>query len=166
MINLKKLKEADSTYQEYYILGDLNCDLLSSQTSSHSSKLINLLNNYQLFQLIEEPTRVTEKNKTLIDHFITNYKEGLTHYGVITTSFSDHNLIFAIRKLGIPRGFPRYIETRSFKNFNETKFIKDIKNATWPTPTHCQNIDNVWVDWKLTMQGILDKHAPCRSKRV
>ena len=117
-------------------------------------------------QLIEEPTWVTEQTKTLINHFITNNKEGLAHCGVITTSFSDHNLIFAVRNLGIPRGSPRYVETRSFKNFNDTKFTHDIKNTTWPTPTSYKNINNVWEEWKLTMQGILDKHTPCRTKKV
>lgn len=160
------LKKADSMYKEYYILGDLNCDLISSNIAPHTSKLIDLLDNYQLCQLIEQPTRITEETKTLIDHVITNNKESLTHYGVFITSFSDHNLIFAVRKIGIRRGSPRFIETRSFKNFNETKFIEDIKNTVWPTPNNSNDINIVWEDWKTTMQIILDRHAPCRIKRI
>jgi hypothetical protein len=52
-------------------LGDLNCDLISHEINIHTSKLINLLDNYQLMQLVEQPTRVIETTRTLIDHFIT-----------------------------------------------------------------------------------------------
>ena len=75
------IRKADSTYKEYCILGDLNCDLhvISSKTALHTSKQMDLFNNYQLSQLIEQPTLVTEETKILIDLFITNSKEGLTH---------------------------------------------------------------------------------------
>jgi hypothetical protein len=43
---------------------------------------------------------VTETTKTLIDHFITNSKTNLTKWGTITTSISDHYLIYAIWKVG------------------------------------------------------------------
>ena len=43
---------------------------------------------------------VTQTTKTLIDHFITNSKTNLTKWGTITTSISDHYLIYAIWKVG------------------------------------------------------------------
>ena len=162
----KCLKKVDSKYKEHYILGDLNCDLIASNIHSHTSKLIDLFDIYQLSQLINEPTRVTENTKTLIDHIITNNKEYLTHHGVLTTSISDHNLIFAIRKIDHHRGPPRYIETRSFKNFNEAKFIQDIQNTNWPMPKDSDEINHIWEDWKTTLRAVLDRHAPCRVKRV
>lgn len=160
------LIKLDSSNKEYYILGDLNCDLISSKIGFHTTKLVNLLDNYQLMQLIEQPTRVTETTKTLIDLFITNSKENLTKWGTITTSISDHNLIYAIRKVGIRRGSPRFIETRNFKNFIEAKFMDDIKNTVWPSPNNENDINIVWEKWKFKMQSILDKHAPCRTKRI
>ena len=30
----------------------------------------------------------------------------------------------------------------------------------------CKGINNVWEEWKFTMQTILDQHAPCQTKRV
>jgi hypothetical protein len=49
-------------------------------------------------QLVEQPTHVTETIKTLIDHFITNSKTNLTKWGTITTSISDHYLIYAMKR--------------------------------------------------------------------
>lgn len=134
----------------------MNCDLISSNIELHTLKLADLLDNHQLFQLIEQPTRVTEETKTLIDHVITNNKESITHCEVIIISFSDHNLIFAVRKVGIRGGSPRFVGTRSFKNSNEEKFIQDVNITVSPYPNNCQDINNVWVDWKITMQTILD----------
>ena len=53
------------------ILGDLNCDLYTNTASSSTKKLIELLDVYQLKQLIKKPARVTAKTRTLIDVIIT-----------------------------------------------------------------------------------------------
>ena len=66
------LKKADSEYNEYYVLGDVHYDLMAANLEAHTLKLIDILDIYQLTQLIDEPTRVTENSKTLIDHVITN----------------------------------------------------------------------------------------------
>ena len=92
------LKKADSEYNEYYVLGDVNCDLMAANLEAQTLKLIDLLDIYQLTQLIDEPTRVTEICKTLIDHVITNSTQNLTHRGVSLTTISDHYLIFSVRK--------------------------------------------------------------------
>ena len=124
-------KKADFFYKEYYILGDLKCDLITSHTEPHTLKLIELLDTYQLFQLLEHPTRVTQDTKTLIDHIIKNNKENIADFGVCLISLSDHNLIFAVWKIGIRRGSPKYIDFRSFKNFNEEEFIENVKSTIW-----------------------------------
>ena len=48
--------------------------------------------DYQLAQLIKEPTRVNAKSQTLIDVFITNKEDNISHSGVYTLFISDHNL--------------------------------------------------------------------------
>jgi hypothetical protein len=87
-------------------------------------------------------------------------------YSFIKHYISDHYLIYAVRKVGIPKGSPRFIETRNFKNYTKAKFIDDIKNTIWPSPNNEDNINIVWEEWKLKMLSILDKHAPCRTKII
>ena len=88
--------------------------------------------DYQLAQLIKEPTRVNAKSHTVIDVFITNKKDNISHSEVHTLSISDHNLIYAVRKIGLPRGQPKSIQSRNFKHFREENFLTDLKNASWP----------------------------------
>ena len=126
------LKEADARYSEIYILGDFNCNILSNPPEVHTTHLLDLMVDYQLAQLIKEPTRVNAKSQTLIDVFITNKEDNISHSGVYTLSISDHNLIYAVRKIGLPRGQPKSIQSRNFKHFSEENFLTDLKNASWP----------------------------------
>ena len=123
------LKEADARYSEIYILGDFNRNILSKTPEVHTTHLLDLMVDYQLAQLIKEPTRVKQP---LIDVFITNKEENISHSGVYTLSISDHNLIYAVRKIGLPRGQPKSIQSRNFKHFREENFLTDLKNASWP----------------------------------
>ena len=69
--------------------------------------------------------------------------------GVYPLSMSDHSFIYAIRKIGIPRGNPRVIESRKFKSFDESAFILDLKNADWPTVTAAADANDFWQCGKI-----------------
>ena len=144
----------------------MNCDTLSVPLGTHTRKHLDLLNNYQLFQLIDEPTRVTGNSETCVDHFITNKKENVTNSGVYPLSISDHSFIYAIRKIGIPRGNPRVIESWNFKSFDESAFILDLKNVDWPTVTAAADANDLWAMWKERFLHIIDKHARRRTIKV
>ena len=75
------LKEEDARYSEIYILWDLNCKILPNPPEVHTTHLLDLMVDYQLAQLIKEPTRVNAKSKTLIDVFITNKEDNMSHSG-------------------------------------------------------------------------------------
>ncbi|CAH3157596.1 unnamed protein product, partial [Porites lobata] len=68
-------------------------------------------------------------------------------------SIRDHNLIYAVRKIGLPRGQPKFIPSRHSKLFNEENFLTDLKNASWPVI-------------KSAILNVVDKHAPRRVMRV
>ena len=54
--------------KDVVLLGDLNCDMLKNDR--HSTALDEFCVNYNLKQIIDKPTRVTENSKTLIDVII------------------------------------------------------------------------------------------------
>ncbi len=56
----------DAENVEYYVLGDLNCDLGSPDLDSNSRSLIGITELYGLHQLINEPTRITETSSTMM----------------------------------------------------------------------------------------------------
>ena len=51
----------------------------------------------------------------------------MTNFGVYTLSISDHYYIYAIRKIGSPRGNPKIIRSRNFEYFDESAFTSDLK---------------------------------------
>ena len=61
------IDKIDAENLELYLMGDLNCNLLSEVVSNNSSHLLNIIDIYGLTQLITEPTRVTQYSSTLID---------------------------------------------------------------------------------------------------
>ena len=81
---LNFLKEADARNSEIYILGDLNCNILSNTPEVHTTHLLDLMVDYKLAQLIKEPTRVNANSQTLSDVFITNKEDNISHSGLYT----------------------------------------------------------------------------------
>ncbi len=50
--------------QNIVLTGDLNCDLLTNQ---NNNKLTDIMNLYNLTNVIEKPTRITDRSQTLLD---------------------------------------------------------------------------------------------------
>ena len=78
--------------------------MYTNTASSSTKELIELLDVYQLKQLIKKPTRVTAKTRTLIDVIITQFgNTNVTTYGVIHLGISDHSLVYTCRKISTQR---------------------------------------------------------------
>ena len=118
------LQNIDEEDKNFVITGDFNCNFLSTENNNqHTNKLIELINEYQLQQLITNPTRITPRTKTLLDIIITKIGDTkIIESGVIHLGISDHSLVYACRKVSIPKAKPKVVETRQFKYFNITNF--------------------------------------------
>ena len=109
------LQRAEAENKEMIILGDLNCDFYTNTVNSNTKKLIELLDVYQLKQLIKEPIRITSNTRTLIDVIITQLgNTNITTSGVIHLGISDHSLVYTCRKISTRKGKPKIVETRQF----------------------------------------------------
>ena len=116
----------DSEQRDFYLLGDLNCNMHDG-SNHNSSTLTIILDIYGLSQLISEPTRITPISSTLIDLCVTSSPEKISKAGVVHLSISDHSLVFMTLKISYERtGSHRTIETRAFKNFNHHHFLDDV----------------------------------------
>ena len=122
----------DLTNLEFFLLGDMNADMASTNNDNNVRQLTNIADIYGLRQLISEPTRITDKSATLIDLIFTNCPERVLCSGVAHISISDHNLVYAFRKLSINfRKGHTSVMYRSFKTFSRAKFRNDIYNDNW-----------------------------------
>ena len=134
----------DKENKEVYILGDLNINLLG-QNLSTGKNLQEIMELYQLTQIINDPTRITEYTKSLIDVCITSSPEKMISSGVIHLGISDYSLIYAIRKLNyVPKtGSRNQIEYRNFKQFNAESFLNDLYILPWSELDKKRNVDEM-----------------------
>ena len=65
------IKKLDSEDKEIICIGDLNCNWPEPK-KTETQNLLQLTKLFQLEQMIEEPTRITETARTLIDLIFTN----------------------------------------------------------------------------------------------
>ena len=88
------VNKIDAGNWEFFLLGDINVDLMPDTTLANAVKLKHIYDIYGLEQLITEPTRVTRNSSTLIDLCITNSPPKITKCGVVQLAISDHALIY------------------------------------------------------------------------
>ena len=89
--------------------------------------LLEFCTTFNLTQLITLPTGVTENNQSLIVVIMTSNKELVTSSRVLTSSIGDHNLIYLLLNLKIPRAKLSYVSIRSCKNYSPKNFQEDLQ---------------------------------------
>ena len=126
-------QDCETMDYELYVMEDLNCNTDKFSPDHNTRKLLFLTALYQLEQLINEPTRVTKTSASLIDLVFINKRKNISHSGVIHLGISDHSMIYAVRKLIIPKSDSKIKIVRNFKNFNVNDFLRDLSQIPWET---------------------------------
>ena len=109
------------------LMGDFNINQHGKSSASRLLKSFAVVNDMK--QLINEPTRITEYSKNLIDLIFTNREHKIVQSDVIHITLSDHSLVYCMMKGGIPKIPPKKFECQSFKNYNKSEFIKDLNQV-------------------------------------
>ena len=101
----------------------MNCNLLKEE--NHTKHIRNVYITFGYTQLVEHATGTTTKNGTLIDHLATTKPISVSHKGVIPCGISDHDAIFLVRSMRVPRikKQPKIIKVRKFKKFDNKSFL-------------------------------------------
>ena len=92
------LDNVSDLQKEVILIGDFNFDLKRSSKSAACKCFVDMFKECGLKQIIRDYTRVTQHSKTLIDLFLTS-RPDLYITGVMPVGFSDHSVIYAVRKL-------------------------------------------------------------------
>ena len=73
------------------LTGDFNIDLLKEDNSNTlRTEWESLYENFELVQIIKEPTRVTDRSKSLIDHIYCSVDLPVLKHAVVQYGISDH----------------------------------------------------------------------------
>ena len=159
-------KTIDAENLKLYLLGDLNCNLLSDTPSTNTSELLNIFTTYNLIQLITEPTRVMNNSQTLIDLCVTNTPDKVRASGVLSIGISDHSLVYLVQKSTCSKPVVNAVKKRCFKNFNETAYLYDLSNLNWNVVYTLHDPNSMWNKWLNSLTSVIDKHAPIKKKRL
>ena len=146
------------------ILGDFNIDLKHKQI-----QWISVTSLFNLKQLVNQPTRVTDKTSTMIDHIYTNNANMTSNIKIVDSGISDHKPIFCKWKCKIPKNKKNChttFEYRNVKNFDENQFLFDVYNTAFEILYNEHNAEKALDDFNNMFLSIIDKHAPLRQRRV
>lgn len=147
-----------------FIIGDLNCNLLSDDYECRA--LSDFCTIFDLTQLINSPTRITKSSQSLIDVIMTTNKEIVTSSGVLTSSISDHNLIYFLLDFKVPRARPSYVSIRSFKMYNPTKFLEDLQLVPFHMVNFFDDINDQADVYGTLFLDVLNEHAPIKRNKI
>ena len=122
------LQKAVNLSDNIMIIGDLNCDLIRPDNDqAHGRALLDISDLYGLKCLITEPTRITSTTSTLLDVIFTSKSRSFLASGVCNPDSSDHHLIYSVMKVQRPKTTETNFTVRSFRNFDETAYVKDLE---------------------------------------
>ena len=157
-----------TTRKEVMFRGDFNIDMLTENESSAGSiySLSNFCDQFCLTNTISVPTRVTASTKTLLDVILVSHPERFVSSGTLRLGISDHDLIYVVRKQGLPKPNVRSIEYRSMKNFDEPAFLSSLSDILWDTAYTFEGVNDIWCHWKSLLEQVIDHYAPLNCKRV
>ena len=135
--------------KEFILLGDFNKDLLNIDTEREWG---NFTTSLGLTQLVNEPTRVTNTSQTLIDHIYTNTEENIQRVHVERLCLSDHYGVFCNRKSqsNISKNSHQIITYRSFRNFEENRFLNYLYSVPWEIIEQFDNLDDIVSPFRST----------------
>ena len=69
------------------------------------------------------------QSPSTVDHFITNSPRLFQNTSVLNIGLSDfHLLIVTVLKVGIPKQEPKTVTYRSYRNFDENKFRRELRS--------------------------------------
>lgn len=147
---------------EFILMGDINVNLCCQNSSS--SKFLDILDTYNLTQLVMEPTR---KN-SLLDVIVVSNAElvasDVEHIDM--HEISDHQLIYCDLNIPYNKPAPSYKTFRDFKNFNIDLFQSDLSSIDWHEFYSAEDIENKVTYLNSRILQLFDTHAPRLTRKV
>ena len=166
----KQMEAIDFLNMETHIIGDFNINYSPNNNINKfsNSKWENAVLNLGFSQLVEWPTRVTEKTSSIIDHLYTSRPDLICNVTVPNYCISDHFPVLFSRTLKNKpvKGCHKHIKYRSFKSFNEQQFYRDLLFSELHNIEQIDNpVKGLGIFYDI-LTSILDKHAPIKEKRI
>lgn len=149
-----------------FLLGDFNDRCLEFSGSHDDSelkyRLVNLLNLNNLYQVIEDPTRVTPTSASLLDLIITDSPGYIMDSGVLPPMWTmDHCPIYCKVKFTKHRGKP--VTRKVYKSADYISLRQCLSYAPWDVGIYTFDDMNYCVDfWYKLFVDNIEAFVPSR----
>ena len=143
------------------LIGDLNIELMQSDTCTFVYDYLSSLECLGMQQIIKDPTRMTKTTSSLIDHIYTNIRAFTIHTGVTATDPTDHFPIFVgFQHNSLSKMNPQTSKksTRSYKGYKADLFCEDLAKTNWHTVCEQNNVDTAYNLFHDIFKCACDKH--------
>ena len=156
----KIMIELNSVCSNIIILGDLNINMLKRNDFTDCLEINGLTN------IVTEPT-CFKGTPSMIDLIITNKPRRFTNTISVEVGLSDfHYLVCTATKIHLPALKPITFKYRTYKNFSNEKFLKDLSLIPYHVTEIFDDIqDTYWLWHELTME-VVNEHAPIKIRKV
>ena len=124
--------------QNLILVGDFNEDLLNKRVHHFSD----IINSYNLSQLINEPTRVTHHSRTLLDPIIVGNVSYVKSSGVLPPICSDHSPVFVDFKCKLPKYYSFKRRIYDYNRADWARMENEIDNIKWNEIFDSNNVDD------------------------
>lgn len=139
---------------------------LENSVNPEARALLNFCHSYNLPQLIDTPTRVTDTSKSILDVILASDTNLVQKKRAMECSISDHDLVYVVLRLKNIRRRPVYITVRSFKHYHPNAFCKDISQAPWSIVDVFDHAEEKLYVFNSLFIDILEDHAPVKTFKL
>ena len=166
---LDQWERAIDTGKEVIVMGDININYLKLDDLGQLQPLADLMLQriypHGVQQCVKAPTRSwSGQQDSCLDHIYTNTPNKISQPEVKTRGSSDHKLILVTRFSRSFKESIRYCKKRSYKIFDEQKFLEEVEKISWWEVYATQDVDEAVDIFTNKLTNILDKMAPVKKK--
>ena len=164
------LEKLAKEQKPFFLLGDLNVDLLKYEQQKATNKFLDSLLSYMVLPYIIQPTRITSHSKSIINNIFSNYISQEIISGNLTSTISDYLPQFLIAPHIFSNALNKNskIFERDWSKFNHEDFILDFFAVDSPHILKLQNnnINTSFQNFFDSMSRILIKHTPSKKLKA
>ena len=155
-------EEIFNQYENVIIIGDLNFNMLNTNTLSQICPTFNLTN------LIKDPTCYKSSEPTLIDVMLVSKRRKYIKGFSLDTGISDfHNLIGGVLRLDAPAPKRKTIYCRKLSNINYDAVNMELAEMNLEELLLSEHdINASFEKLQSALVTVLDKHAPKKKKVI
>ena len=168
------LHSFNDQYHDLVIAGDLNFHL-DDPTHPHTKRFNSIIKSFSLKQNIKQPTftsghtldvLITKSESGSIDTNVDIFDPGLSdNNGIVSTN--HHYAVSWSLSYQKPKPTVRTITCRNLKRIDEQAFSNDLTNCNLEEKLlESESLDNMVEVFSKSIQSLIDKHAPLRTRQV